>query len=620
MLATMERLHNFKTSLLFCIFIIPTITIAQPLSFNITNFNDTESASLVGYAGVAKSVNRTIVLNPLIDNGIGRAIYGLPVRFKNSSNGHVTDFSTRFSFTINVSTKTNYGDGFAFYVAPLAYPIPTDSGGGSLGLYGANQNNIIAVEFDTFPNTNSDPQMKHVGINNNSAVSLNSSFFDIDSNIGNMGHVLITYNASAKLLAVSWFFEGTSSGFVPNTSLSYQIDLGEILPEWVTVGFSGATGASNEENVIHSWEFTSTLNSKHLNSKENDDGNDITVRFKLPVQVVAVAVSCSILFMLVVVGVSSFIIIKKRRTDDGFGFDGAAMPRRFGYKELVTATNGFADDRRLGEGGSGQVYKGFLSDLGRVVAVKKIFSDVEDSERIFRNEVKIISGLVHRNLVQFMGWCHEQGELLLVFEYMTNGSLDTHLFGNKRSLTWGVRYNIALGMARALRYLHEEVEQCVLHRDIKSSNVLLDRDFNTKVSDFGIAKLVDPRLRTQKTKVVGTYGYLAPEYVKEGRASKESDMYGFGVVALEIACGRRTYEDGEYNQVPLTNWVWKQYVDGNILNAADDGLKGGYDVNEMTCLLTVGIWCTHPDHKQRPKAEHVINALKQETPLPMLSL
>ncbi|KOM48805.1 hypothetical protein LR48_Vigan07g250900 [Vigna angularis] len=616
----MKSFHNFKTCLLFYIFLVLPITVAQPLSFNVTNFNDTQTASLVGYAGVAKSENRSIVLNSLTDNGIGRAIYGLPLRFKNSSNRHVTDFSTRFSFTIDVSSKTDYGDGFAFFVAPLAYPIPSDSGGGGLGLYGANQDSIIAVEFDTFPNANVDPQMRHVGINNNSLVSLNSSFFDIESNIGNMGHALITYNSSAKFLAVSWFFEGTSSGFMPNTSLSYQIDLGEILPEWVTVGFSGATGASNEENVIHSWEFTSTLNSTPLNNKEKDGNNDIIVKYKFSVQVVAVAVSCSVLFMLVVAAVSWFIIIKKRRSEDGFGFNGAAMPRRFGYKELVAATNGFADDRRLGEGGTGQVYKGFLSDLGSVVAVKRIFSDVEDSERIFTNEVKIISRLVHKNLVQLMGWCNEEGELLLVFEYMSNGSLDTHIFGNRRTLTWGVRYNIALGVARALCYLHEEVEQCVLHRDIKSSNVLLDTDFNTKVSDFGIAKLVDPRLRTQKTRVVGTYGYLAPEYVNEGRASKESDMYGFGVVALEIGCGRRTYQDGEYNHVPLTNWVWKKYVDGDILDAVDEGLKGDYDVEEMRCLLTVGIWCTHPDHRQRPKAEQVINALKQETPLPMLSL
>ncbi|KAG5121419.1 hypothetical protein JHK84_039759 [Glycine max] len=599
MLPTPACFHYFRNSLLLCFLMI--LPIVQPLYFNITSFNDTESASLIGYVGIAKTENGTLVLNPLINNGVGRAIYGKPLRLKNSSNGHVTDFSTWFSFTIDVSTRTNYGDGFAFFVAPLAYQIPPNSGGGSLGQCDDSkpQNNIIA----------------HVGINNNSLVSLNYSRFNIESNIGKMGHALITYNASSKLLVASWFFEGTTSGFMPKTSVSYQIDLGEILPEWVTVGFSGATGLSNEENVIHSWEFTSTMNSTR--SDVNKESYIIT-KYKFQVKVVVVEVTCSILFVLVVIGVSWLIVIKKRRSGDGFDLDKASMPRRYCYNELIAATNGFADDRRLGEGGYGQVYKGFLTDLGRVVAVKRIFSDVEDSEEIFTNEVKIISCLIHRNLVQFIGWCQEQGELLLVFEYMTNGSLDTHLFGSRRTLTWDVRYKIALGVARALQYLHEDAEQCVLHRDIKSGNVLLDTAFNTKVSDFGMAKLVDPRLRTQKTRVVGTYGYLAPEYVKEGRASKESDMYGFGVVALEIACGRRTYKDGEYNHVPLTNWVWKQYVDGNVLNAVDEGLKRDYDVNEMKCLLTVGLWCTLQDHKKRPKAEQVINVLKQEASLPNL--
>ncbi|KAG4962679.1 hypothetical protein JHK85_040124 [Glycine max] len=567
--------------------------LVQPLSFNITNFSDTESASLVEYAGVAKTENGTVVLNPLINGEDGRATYVQLLRLKNSSSGDVTDFSTRFSFTIDAPNKTMYADGFAFYVAPLtfAYQDPPNSGGLRLGLYDDNkpQNSFIAVEFDTFN-------------------------FDIESNIGNMGHALITYNASAKLLSVSWFFEGTSSGFTPNTSLSHQIDLAETLPEWVAVGFSGSTGSYKEKNVIHSWEFSSSLELNSTHPEVNIE-SDIT-KCKFQVKVVVVAVTCSIISVALVLSVSWFII-KKRRTKDGFG-NLDHMPRRFAYKELVAATNGFADDRRLGEGGYGRVYRGFLSDSVRVVAVKRIFSDVEDSEKIFSNEVKIISRLMHRNLVQFMGWCHEQGELLLVFEYMVNGSLDTHLFGSRRTLTWGVRYKIALGVVRALQYLHEDAVQCVLHRDIKSGNVLLDTDFNTKVSDFGMAKLVDPRLRTQKTKLVGTYGYLAPEYVKEGRASKESDMYGFGVLALEIACGMRTYQDRENNHVPLTNWVWKQYEVGNVLNAADKGLNDDYDVNEMTCLLTVGLWCTLHDHKKRPKAEQVINVLKQGAPLPNL--
>jgi len=614
--ATFEHFHYLKTFLLLLFLFLLPINLAQPLSFSITNFNDTESASIVGYAGVAKVENGSVVLNPLADNGNGRAIYGQPLRLKNSSNGHVTDFSTRFSFTIEVPSGVTYGDGFAFYLAPLAYQIPTTNDNGSrLGLYDDTQSNLLAVEFDTCVNE-LDPAMQHVGINNNSVASLNYTKFDIESNTGKMGHALITYNASDKLLAVSWSFDGTSSASSNSNYLSYKIDLWAILPEWVNVGFSGSTGSSTEKNVIHSWEFSSSLDLNSTHGAENKESG-ITTKCKVQVKVVVVTVICSIVFVIVVVSISWFTI-KKRRTEDGFGFDREVMPRRFGYGEIVSATNGFADDRRLGEGGTGEVYKAFLSDVGRVVAVKRIFSDVEDSERIFRNEVKILSRLIHKNLVQFMGWSHEQGELLLIFEYMNNGSLDNHLFGKRRSLTWDVRYKIALGVARALRYLHEDAEQCVLHRDIKSGNVLLDADFNTKISDFGIAKLVDPRLRTQRTRVVGTYGYLAPEYINEGRVSKESDMYSFGVLALEIACGKRVHQDGEHNHVPLAIWVWKNYVEGNILNAADEELKRDFDVNEMKCLLTVGIWCTLQDHRERPTSEQVINVLQQEVPLPLL--
>ncbi|KOM48812.1 hypothetical protein LR48_Vigan07g251600 [Vigna angularis] len=592
MLPTIENFHYSKAFLLFLVICILPINLARPLSFTITNFNDTKNASIVAYAGVAKVEDGSVVLNPIIENGNGRAIYGQPLRLKDSSDGLATDFSTRFSFTID-TTVAKYGDGFAFFLAPLLYQIPT-ADGSFLGLYDATQNNIIAVEFDTFINE-LDPPMQHVGINNNSVASLNYSKFDIENNLGKMVHALITYNASAQLLAVSWSFDGTKSSSTPSGYLSYKIDLRAILPEWVNVGFSGSTGSSTEKNVIHSWEFSSNLD---LNSTHGVDS--------------AIATKCKVQVKIVVIS-------HLRRTEDGFGLDRDVMPRRFGYEEIVAATNGFADDRRLGEGGSGQVYKGFLGDSGRVVAVKRIFSDVEDSERIFRNEVNIISRLIHRNLVQFMGWCQEKEELLLVFEYMSNGSLDNHLFGNRRSLTWDVRYKIALGVARALRYLHEDAEQSVLHRDIKSANVLLDTDFNTKIGDFGIARLVDPRLRTQRTKVVGTYGYLAPEYIKEGRVSKESDMYSFGVLALEIACGRRTYQDGEDNHVPLAKWVWKHYVDGNILNAADEELKMDFDIYEMKCLLNVGIWCTLQDHKERPTSEQVINVLKQAVPLPMFS-
>lgn len=147
--------------------------------------------------------------------------------------------------------------------------------------------------------------------------------------------------------------------------------------------------------------------------------------------------------------------------------------------------------------------------------------------------------LSHRNLVKQIGWCHDKGEFLLAYEFMPNRSLDYHMFGKLNPLVWPISYKIALGLASALLYLHEEWEQCVIHRDVKSSNVMLDSSFNVKLCDFGLARLMDHELGPQKTGLAGTLGYLAPEHVITGQASKESDVYSFGVVVLVIATGRK---------------------------------------------------------------------------------
>ncbi|RDX82567.1 L-type lectin-domain containing receptor kinase IX.1, partial [Mucuna pruriens] len=612
---------------------------AESLKFNITNFDDPESARSMAYMGDGRTNNGTIELNSVnYLFRVGRALYAKPMRLWDPSSGVVTDFSTRFTFTINKAFDDTYdetyADGFAFYIAGHGYDIPPNGAGGTFGLFNGTsnsflpQNRVLAVEFDTFNGT-IDPPMKHVGIDNNTLKSWPYAEFDIDNNLGNKCNALVTYTASNKTLSVSWSFNGIATP--SNSSLSLPIDLIGILPEWVDVGFSASTGDYRERNVIHSWEFSSTLNSTDSNNNNSSNNNVPEHGNGKGNVLLVVVVTCSTVLVVVAASVAACVIaMKKRRVDDDedglrgptsvkFDLDRVAIPRRFDYKELVAATNGFADDTRLGRGGWGQVYKGVLSGLGRVVAVKRIFANIENSERVFINEVRIISRLIHRNLVQFIGWCHEQGEFLLVFEYMPNGSLDTHLFGDKKSLAWDVRYKVALGVALALRYLHEDAEQSVLHRDIKSANVLLDTDFSTKLGDFGMAKLVDPRLRTQKTGVVGTYGYLAPEYINGGRASKESDIYSFGVVALELACGRRTYQDGEFH-VPLVNWMWRLYVEGNVLDAVDERLNKEFDVDQMTSLIVVGLWCTNPNDKERPKAAQVIKVLQLEAPLPVLPL
>ena len=206
-----------------------------------------------------------------------------------------------------------------------------------------------------------------------------------------------------------------------------------------------------------------------------------------------------------------------------------------------------------------------------------------------------------------------------MYEYMPNGSLNTHLFGVESMLIWPVRYKIALGLASALLYLHEEWEQCVFHRDIKSSNIMLDSNLNAKLGDFGLARLVDQELGSQTTVLVGTMGYLAPECVITSKVSKESDVYIFGVVSLEIVCGRKPVQpQAEPNKVSLVEWVWNLYGKDQLIEAVDKRLSMEYDEEKMERLMVVGLWCCHPDPTIRPSIRQLINVLSFETPLPIL--
>lgn len=300
-------------------------------------------------------------------------------------------------------------------------------------------------------------------------------------------------------------------------------------------------------------------------------------------------------------------------------FEKGRGPRRFRYDELVSATKNFALERKLGEGGFGAVYKGSLKDPNLTVAIKRVAKGSTQGKKEYISEVKIISRLRHRNLVQLVGWCHERGEFLLVYEFMPNRSLNTHLYDSSNLLAWPLRFKITVGVASALLYLHEEWEQCVVHRDVKPSNVMLDSSFNAKLGDFGLARLVDHDRGSQTTVIAGTMGYLAPECVTTGKASKESDVYSLGVLALEVACGRRPVvlkEDDD--KINLVEWVWRLYGRNEILAAVDGRLDGALDEREAVRLMVVGLWCAHPDYSLRPCVRQVISVLKFEAPLPSL--
>ncbi|CAM0901433.1 unnamed protein product [Alopecurus aequalis] len=303
-------------------------------------------------------------------------------------------------------------------------------------------------------------------------------------------------------------------------------------------------------------------------------------------------------------------------------FEKGARPRRFRYNELAVATKHFSDKEKLGEGGFGSVYRGFFKEADLHVAVKRISKSSQQGQKEYVAEVKIISRLRHRNLVQLLGWCHGGGELLLVYELMPNGSLDTHIHTEKNTLQWPLRHEIVLGLGSALVYLHQDWEQCVLHRDIKPSNLMLDASFNVKLGDFGLARLINHGQGSHTTKIAGTKGYMDPaECMATGRASTESEVYSFGVVVLEIVCGRRpilVLRGNEAITMHLVEWVWDLYGDGRILDAADTRLNGEFDNQEMERMMVTALWCAHPDMCLRPSIRQAVNVMRFDAPLPSL--
>jgi serine/threonine protein kinase len=359
-----------------------------------------------------------------------------------------------------------------------------------------------------------------------------------------------------------------------------------------------------------------------------------------------IGVSVGAVSVLIIIGVFSIWLLRRRRKrrqarileeareqelgEGGFfdeqpeledEFERGTGPKRFRYGELAVATGNFSDTQKLGEGGFGSVYRGFLEDMDLHVAIKRVSKGSKQGRKEYASEVRIISRLRHRNLVQLIGWCHGGGELLLVYELMPNGSLDHHLYSSSHGglLPWPVRHEIVLGLGSALLYLHEEWEQCVVHRDIKPSNVMLDASFHAKLGDFGLARLVDHGRGSHTTVLAGTMGYMDPECMVTGRANAESDVYSFGVVLLEIACGRRPLvpRHGE-DVIHIVQWVWEWYGRGAILDAADARLNGELDAREVETVMLVGLWCAHPDRSLRPSIRQAVNVLRLEAPLPSL--
>uniref|UniRef100_A0A0D6QR66 Cysteine-rich receptor-like protein kinase 10 n=1 Tax=Araucaria cunninghamii TaxID=56994 RepID=A0A0D6QR66_ARACU len=280
----------------------------------------------------------------------------------------------------------------------------------------------------------------------------------------------------------------------------------------------------------------------------------------------------------------------------------------FSLETLIEATANFHEDNKLGEGGFGPVYKGNTSD-GTEIAVKKLSLSSVQGTTEFMNEVKIVAKIQHRNLVKLLGCCAEGPERLLVYEYLPNKSLDTFLFDPERRkvLDWQKRYNIVIGIARGLLYLHEDSQVRIIHRDIKASNILLDGKLNPKIADFGLARLFANDETHVHTRIAGTYGYIAPEYAMGGQLSVKADVYSFGVVLLEIVSGRRNREINlPQESQSLLEWAWRLYERGDIVEMIDPIVKASGSREQAMRFVHIGLLCMQSEAALRPPISEVI--------------
>ncbi|XP_043706507.1 probable receptor-like protein kinase At2g42960 [Telopea speciosissima] len=292
----------------------------------------------------------------------------------------------------------------------------------------------------------------------------------------------------------------------------------------------------------------------------------------------------------------------------------------FTLRDLELATNKFSKENVLGEGGYGVVYQGCLINK-TPVAVKKLLNNLGQAEKEFRVEVEAIGHVRHKNLVRLLGYCVEGTHRLLVYEYVNNGNLEQWLHGAMRQhgyLTWEARMKVLLGTAKALAYLHEAIEPKVVHRDIKSSNILIDDEFNAKVSDFGLAKLLGAGKSHITTRVMGTFGYVAPEYANTGLLNEKSDIYSFGVLLLEAITGRDPVDYGRpAHEVNLVDWLKMMVGSRRSEEVVDPNIETKPSTRALKRALLTALRCVDPDSDKRPKMSQVVRMLEsEEYPIP----
>ncbi|KAK8308107.1 hypothetical protein V6Z11_1Z129500 [Gossypium hirsutum] len=565
----------------------------------------------------------------------GHAFHPHLVDFKNSTNGSVFSFSSTFVFAILPEYPTLSGHGVAFVIAPTK-GLPTSLPSQYLGLFnelnnGNDTNHVVAVELDTIRSTEFDDiNDNHVGIDINgltSAKSISAGYYEDGSHdvknlsliSGKRMQVWVEYHGLEKKMDV------TLAPFKvpkPNTPLlSLSRDLSSIVNREMYVGFSSPTGSVLTSHYVLGWSFKVNGQAEELTLSRLPKLPRLGPKKKPKVLTTGLPL---ILVSLALTGVSGAVYWVRRKRKFAEVVEDWELeygPHRFKFKDLYIATKGFKDKELLGAGGFGRVYRGVLSSNKLEVAVKRVSHESRQGMREFVAEIVSIGRLRHRNLVQLLGYCRRKGELLLVYDYMPNGSLDKYLHDQpKVTLNWRQRFGVIKGVASGLLYLHGEWEQVVVHRDVKASNVLLDGELNGRLGDFGLARLYDHGTDPQTTHVVGTLGYLAPEHTRTGKANPSTDVFAFGAFLLEVACGRRPIEaQSTTEKAVLVDWVYSCWSKGNIMEAKDPNLGSDYVAEEVELVLKLGLLCSHSEPEVRPTMRQVLQFLEGDVSFPEMS-
>lgn len=636
-----------KYQLLAVILIIISLTKVGCFYFNFPTFQPQDEANSLLLSKNSKIYLDAIQITPdtrgEIKNYSGRAFYKKPYKLWSKHN-KIASFNT--TFVLNVSPQTSPGgEGLAF-ILTADTTLPENSAGEWLGIVNASTNGtsqaaILAVEFDTRKSSNEDDPHNHVGININSIQSIKqATLMNTSVNISSGINVTVRIEYANDIISV---FGSMTGGTMETLLVSPPLNLSSYLKEEVYVGFSASTSNYTQLNCVRAWEF---------NGVDIADGNRNLLWVWITVPV-----------MIIIIGLVLFFVFywqrKQRmekpedaypRIEDQILQHSSMAPKKYKLSEIRKATGGFSPQNKLGQGGFGTVYKGTLLDgnnhNSKEIAVKRVSKDSRQGKQEFIAEVTTIGSLHHRNLVKLIGWCYESRELLLVYEFMPNGSLDKYLFGDNNNkgeqqccstLNWETRHSVIHGVAQALDYLHNGCEKRVLHRDIKASNIMLDSEFNAKLGDFGLARTIQKRNETHHStkEIAGTPGYMAPETFLTGRATVETDVYAFGVLVLEAVCGKRPWN---YNNMHKNNaaqddyknsivyWVWELYGKGMIVSAVDERVvirnkeeEGvAIEEEEVESVLVLGLACCHPNPHQRPSMRTVLQVLNGEAPPPVV--